>query len=161
MLNYLSAKYFVAALFAVIALQPDPTRADARFLIPDSGQAESRVSIMTDGLARQFGAIFIDQTEGEITAYFASYFFENEVSCAPVSSLATIDGGIVRWVPKTSVAEIHGEYRLKIENTEDMIEELFDAERLEVLLTNKCGGKTLYSFDLKGYERAMKKMGIE
>jgi len=157
----LTSKHFLAALFAMAALLPHAVRADASFVIPDNGQAENRVSIMTNALDRQFGAIFIDQSEGEITAYFASYFFENEVSCAPVSSLASIDGQIVRWVPQTSVAEIHGEYRLKIENSEDMIEELFDADLLEVLLTNNCNQKTLYSFDLKGYERAMRKMGIE
>jgi hypothetical protein len=150
-----------SVLFLLIGLSPLVAKADADFVIPTVGQVDGRVAISTDVFAPELEVIFIDKTDGDVISYFSSYFFQNDVNCAPVTALAEVDGALLRWVPKVSVAEIIGEPRLKIENTDDMIEALFDAELLKVLLVNECNGKEIYTFDLKGYERAMKKIGIE
>jgi hypothetical protein len=156
----LRSAIFGSVIFAAL-ISPFVAKSDSSFVTPTVGQADGRVAISTNPLAPQFGSIFIDKEGSEIVAYFSTYFFENDVSCAPVTAIALVDGVLARWTPQVSVAEIIGEPRLKIENVDRMIEALFDAELLEVLLVNSCNGKTAYSFDLKGYERAMKKIGVE
>jgi len=154
-------KHLGSVLFALAIFNPSSARADVSFVTPSVGQADGRVVISTNPLASEYATIFIDQTNSELVAYFATYFFTNNVNCAPVTSIAMIDGVITRWVPRTSVVEIVGEQRLKIDNAEAMFEALFDADLLEVFLIDECNTKTAYSFDLKGYERAMRRIGID